>query len=76
MNKINGLVLSALTAAFLVGCGGGSSSSDSSTASSNSSSTSSRNNYSTVTTTDVTVERGTLLGCNCKGCKWTSSNSF
>ena len=47
MKKINGLVLSTLTAAFLVGCGGGGGSSSSTP---------------TVTTTDITVERGAIWG--------------
>lgn len=58
MNRINGLVLSALTAAFLVGCGGGGSSS--------SSETSTNTTTPTVTTTEVTVERGSLLGATVK----------
>lgn len=48
MKKLNGLVLSTLTAALLVGCGGGSS--DSSTGG------------TTATPTDVTVERGAIWG--------------
>ena len=47
MKKINGLMLSTLTAAFLVGCGGGGGSSSSTP---------------TVTTTDITVERGAIWG--------------
>lgn len=47
MKRINGLVLSALTAAFLVGCGGGGGGSSSSPIN---------------TTTDITVERGPLWG--------------
>ena len=50
MKKINGLVLSALTAAFLVGCGGGGGSS------------SKTPTTPTVTPTDVTVERGAVYG--------------
>ena len=50
MKKINGLVLSTLTAALLVGCGGGSSTSSSSTS----------------TTKSVTVERGAVVGATVK----------
>lgn len=57
MKKINGLVMSTLTAALLIGCGGGggSSSTASDTQSGSSSST-------TSTSTDVTVERGAVFG--------------
>ena len=56
MKKVNGLVLSALTAAFLVGCGGGGSSSSSS------GSTSGGTTTPALTSTDVTVERGAVYG--------------
>ena len=56
MKKINGLVISALTAAFLVGCGGGGSSSSSSGTGSSGTITPS------LTSTDVTVERGAVYG--------------
>ena len=56
MKKINSVVLSTLTAAFLVGCGGGSSSSSSSGSSTATTET------PTVATADVTVERGAVYG--------------
>ena len=60
MKKINGLVLSALTAAFLVGCGGGSSSGSSSSSSSGTNSGGSTT--PALSATDVTVERGAVYG--------------
>ncbi len=51
MRRINGLILSTVTAAILVGCGGG-----------GGSSSSSGTTTPTVTTTDVTVERGAVYG--------------
>ena len=57
MKKVNGLVLSTLTAAFLVGCGGGGGSSSSS-----SGSTSGGTTTPALTSTDVTVERGAVYG--------------
>ena len=60
MKKINGLVLSALTAAFLVGCGGGSSSGSSSSSSSGTNSGGSTT--PALSATDITVERGAVYG--------------
>lgn len=56
MKKINSVVLSTLTAAFLVGCGGGGGSSPSGDSETPTTET------STVTTSDVTVERGPVYG--------------
>ena len=56
MNRINGLVLLSLITTFLVGCGGGGSSSTGTNA----------GTTPIVTTTDVRVERGPLLGATVK----------
>ena len=49
MGKVNSLILSTVTAMFLVGCGGGGGGS------------SSTSSGTTTTATDITVERGPLL---------------
>ena len=55
-------MLSALTAAFLVGCGGGSSSGSSSSSSSGTNSGGSTT--PALSATDITVERGAVLWSN------------
>ena len=58
MKKINSVVLSTLTAAFLVGCGGGSSSSGTTSTETSTTETVTE----TTASTDVTVERGPVYG--------------
>ena len=69
MKRINCLVLSSLTAAFLVGCGGGGGSSSSPT-------TSTATPVTTSTVTPVTIERGPLLGATVKDANGTAPISI